>query len=166
MKQLKKQQLKKEAKNFSVVGVISTVMDYILLNFISLLFHVPPVPANIISTTTTSVVSYKLNKRVVFEGRRHSKKRTVLLYVLVIGTGIYIIQNTVIYLLAHRMDEVGLGFSQTINSFFGTNIPASIVTLNISKACGGCLAGLWNFLMLRHFVFIPETKKEELQPAQ
>lgn len=153
MKHKKKQQLEREVKNFSLTGIAATAIDYAIFNLFTLLLHVPAVPSNVVSTTASSVASYKMNAKLVFEGRRYSKKVTITLFILITAIGIYIIQNLVLYALDHLIQAVSPDMSR-------------VLRLNIAKIGASLVAGLWNYFMLRYYVFIPESKKHEIKAAE
>lgn len=166
MRQKKKDQLKREAKKFSFVGIIATTIDYTILNLLTFVGHFPLLAANIFSATGSSLVSYKLNKRLVFEGRRHGRKRTVLLYALILAAGIYVIQSTVLLLISTRLDPVAAPAARFISGIIGTDLSVRAVSVNLAKLCAGIVSAIWNYLMLRHFVFVPETQRHEVETAE
>lgn len=153
----KKEAVKKEAKRFSFVGVIATAVDYTILNIASLVFQLPILVANVISTTTGSLLSYSLNKNIVFEDRRHSRKRTITYYVLVIIVSIYVIQSIVIYLVGHRFDAPTIAALKGLEQIGLPRISEAFVSTNLAKICASMVAAIWNYVMLRKFVFIPES---------
>lgn len=159
MQKKKKQQLKSEVGKFSFVGVISTVLDYTILNGLVFLLHTPVLAANLVSTTAGGIVSYQLNKKHTFEGRRHSRKKALLIYILITGTGIYIIQNGLLVIFQKPLIPLADAVAPAIR------LDPQIVDVNLAKMLGGVFAAIWNYLMLRRFVFVPETQKEDVQVA-
>lgn len=157
MQEKKKEAVKREAKKFSIVGILATLVDYIILNIGTVLFRFPLVGTNVVSTTIASLVGYKLNKHIVFEGGRHSRKKTILIYVLVIGTGIYIIQNAILYLIGHRFEAPTEGVLMALERMGLPDFNEQFVSTNVSKVCASSVAGIWNYIMLRKFVFMPES---------
>lgn len=143
----KKAQLKNEAKKFTFAGAVATIADYGALNLLTILAGLPLLAANMVSTTISSIISYRLNKRIVFEGRRHGRKRSIVLYSLIIGTGIYLIQGGLLLLFQKPLLPVAELLSQIIP------LNPRTININISKVGAGAFAGIWNYLMLRRFVF-------------
>lgn len=145
----------KDLGKFFLVGVVATVFDYVLLNFLAVFIGLPLLVANSIAAPFSSFVSYILNRRVVFEGRMHGKRKTLVLYVSIIGFGILVIQNTLLHLfegsiapvvaeaIMPALDAIGLGY-----------LSESTVAINIAKIGASLIAALWNFFMLRKFVFV------------
>lgn len=157
MHEKKKEAVKREAKKFSLVGMAATLVDYIILNIGTVLLKFPLVGTNVVSTTIASLVGYKLNKHIVFEGGRHSRKKTILFYALVIGTGIYIIQNVILYLIGHRFEAPTQAALMGLERMGLPDFNERFVSTNISKVAASSVAGIWNYIMLRKFVFMPES---------
>lgn len=155
--ELKKEAVKKEAKKFSFVGIVATIIDYTILNIGTVIFRLPLVGVNVVSTTLASIVSYKLNKHVVFEGQRHSRKKTLALYVFVIGTGIYIIQNVILYLIGHKFDAPTTAALSALEQIGLPDFNERFVSTNLAKVCASSAAAVWNYIMLRKYVFLPES---------
>jgi len=53
---------------FGLVGVVNTVVDFIVLNVLVSVVGIAIVPANIVSTTVAMLTSFTLNKKAVFQG--------------------------------------------------------------------------------------------------
>lgn len=153
----------KDLGKFFVVGAIATALDYLLLNIFAVVLGLPVIVANSISAPFSSFISYKLNKRVVFEDRMHGKRRTLLLYVAIIGTGILIIQNILLNALEASLARTLADLVMPVLTH--TSLPAlseTTVTINIAKAGASFASALWNFFMLRRFVFVT---KDDLNTA-
>ena len=145
---------KKEVAAFLAVGVVSTLIDYALLNTFRFAFGWPLLLANCLSATVSSFASYKLSKNVVFDGTEHDRKTTLLLYALIIGTGIVVIQNTVLHLLGNGALDGVSGLLKDL----GVPLSVMAISINIAKLIASLTAASWNYFMLRRFVFI--TKKD------
>ena len=145
----------KDLGKFFLVGVVSTAFDYLLLNIFAVLIGLPLLIANSISAPFSSFLSYKLNRHVVFEGRMYGRRKTLLLYVAIIAFGILIIQNSLLHIfentLAHPLAESILPLLDAIRL---GHISESTVAINLAKIGASLLAALWNFFMLRKFVFV------------
>lgn len=148
----------KDLGKFFLVGVVSTVVDYLLLNVFAVWLQLPLVLANSIAAPFSSFLSYKLNKKIVFEERMYGRRKTLLLYVAIVGFGILVIQNTLLHILepsvARSIAEV---VKPTLDSL-GLHIREQVISINIAKVGASLLMALWNFFMLRRFVFV--TKAE------
>lgn len=138
---------KKEFGLFTIVGFIATVLDYGILNLLANLMGWPLVAANIVSASTSSTVSYILNRKVVFEGKAHSEQKTFLLYVGTVIISILVIQSSILFLLDN-------GFMQDIVRRFDVEEGSvEVIASNLSKIAAGFGSLVWNFLTQRRFVF-------------
>ena len=124
------------------VGMTANVVDYTILNILSFALGWPIWAANTVSATLSSVVSYRLNKRIVFHDRMHGRVRTLVVYALIIAFGVVVIQAIFIHI-----------FYDLLSGWLH-----AVIALNIAKAGASFLAFLWNYTMMRRFVFV--TKSE------
>lgn len=141
------------------IGLIITVLDYTLLNFFAVLLSLPVVLANSISAPISSFVSYKLNKRVVFEDRMHGRRKTFLLYVSILGVGILIIQNSLIHVFAGPLSN---SVAHTVKPVFDLvglgDLSVRTISINTAKVLASLFSAAWNYYMLRRFVFVTEEE--------
>ena len=143
----RKREQRKEFGRFSVVGFIATVIDYGVLNILANVFGFPLVASNVVSATTSSYVSYMLNKKVVFKDKAHSEGKTLLLYIGTLVVSILIIQSIILLILGH-------GLMQGFLSTFGLEGKMlDIASSNASKVIAGFATLAWNFFTQRKFVF-------------
>lgn len=146
---------KKEFGKFSLVGLVASAMDYGILNLLVGVFGLPVIGSNIASTTSSSYVSFMLNRKVVFKDQKYGMLRSMALYALVIGFGILVIQSVILYLLHNG--EVLQGW---IGSYVSDEAIISILSLNVAKAIATSAAGLWNFTLLQRIVFVSNDKRK------
>ena len=162
MTEPKKEAAKKETKRFGAVGFVATAVDYVIYNVITGVFHGPLLVGNVASTSIASVVSFLLNREVVFDGTRHDKKRyTITLYVLIIAFSIYVIQTVVLYLVHQYLPGIGKALEQLIASLGIHGISDRVLQNNVAKVFASFFGAIWNFFMLRKFVFVPLTENPE-----
>ncbi|MES2876696.1 MAG: GtrA family protein [Patescibacteria group bacterium] len=143
----------REFKRFTLVGFSATVMDYGILNLLAHVFGVPIVFANIVSASTSSLYSYILNRKVVFNSIAHGERRSLLLYALSLLVSIFVIQSTVIAIFGRGLTEQWyetLGISGQMKE---------LLALNTAKVIAGLCSIGWNFYMQRRFVFRSNSQK-------
>lgn len=149
----------KDLGKFFLVGVVATAFDYLLLNFFAVILGLPLLVANSISAPFSSFVSYKLNKRVVFEDRMHGKRKTLVLYVAIVGVGILVIQNSLLHLFEDGLALTVAEAMKPVLEFVRLDgLSEQTIAINVAKIGASLIAALWNFFMLRRFVFV--TKEE------
>lgn len=144
----------KDLGKFFLVGVVSTIFDYALLNVFIAVAGLPLLVANSMSAPFSSYLSYKLNKRVVFEDRMYGKRKTLLLYVSIIGFGILVIQNSLLHVFNNSIAQTLAEIIQPYGSLLNLDLSTTIISANVSKVGASLIAALWNFYMLRKFVFV------------
>jgi len=147
----------KEALRFSGVGIGTALLDYVLLNLLASWLSLPIIVANLISAPIASFLNYHLSKKIVFEDKMHNERKSLLIYALIMGFGIVVIQNIVLHILnATFMPSVAQAIDDSI-SFIPVGVEA--ISLNLSKLVAIAVSAVWNFFMLRRFVFVNEDDK-------
>lgn len=144
---------KREFKRFTLVGFTATVIDYGILNTLTHFFGVSIIPANIVSASVSSLYSYVLNRKVVFNSIAHGERKSLLLYICSLLVSILIIQSTVLAIFGHGLTQhwlEALGVSGQTNDILATNI---------SKVIAGIFTAIWNFYIQRRFVFKSNSHK-------
>lgn len=141
---------KRELTRFISVGLTANGIDYAILNTLSFVFGAPLLLANIVSATLSSIVSYKLQKKIVFHDRMHGRFWTLALYAAIIGFGVVAIQSVAIHVMHAVLSE-----------WFH---PA--IALNLAKAGASFLAFLWNYSMVRRFIFVTKAEVKDSRTEQ
>lgn len=150
-----------EIGRFMGIGLIVTVLDYFLLNVFAVALRQPVVLANSISAPFSGFVSYKLNKRVVFEDRMHGRRKTLLLYVTVVGVGILVIQNTLIHVFAGPFSDSVASLVKPVFELMGLGeLSVRTISINAAKVLASLFSAAWNYYMLRRFVFVTQEEAE------
>jgi putative flippase GtrA len=151
----------KEVGRFMLSGIYATSIDYVVLNIGAVVIGMPLIIANTISATFASIFSYRYNKRVVFEGRMHGRKTSLLLYALVIGSGIIIIQGTIIHLVDATFADNFTDLIRPILDVIGLDrVPDRAISINVSKVFASIVAAFWNYFLLRRYVFVTKSETE------
>ena len=141
------------------VGLIATVLDYTLLNLLAVSLSLPVLVANSLSAPVSSFVSYKLNKRVVFEDRMHGRRKTLLLYCGILGVGIFIIQNLLIHVFAGPFSDNIARVVMPVFELVGLGgLSERTLSINAAKVMASIFSAAWNYGMLRRFVFVTEDE--------
>ncbi len=140
---------------FAAVGLVNTIVDFIVLNVLVFGIGLNKLPANMISVSVAITVSYLLNHAVVFKqvGDGSDHKRRITLFVLITLTGAFVIQNVVIYLFAHVI-TFPAAIVQSITDALGLNLSTAFVILNTAKLAATVCTMAWNYLLYRKFVFV------------
>lgn len=130
---------------FALVGVVNTGVDFVALNLLVLAFGFGLVAANIVSTTCAMLISFVLNRRVVFQHQGPDAWRQFILFIVVTVAGIWLIQ-TIIVVQVYEMLESALQSTQQ------SGLLAWLI-LNTAKVVGVAVGIVWNYLWYSRFVF-------------
>lgn len=138
---------KREFKRFTLVGFTATLMDYGILNALTHFVGVPIVVANIISASVSSLYSYIMNRKVVFNSIAHGERKSLLLYVGSLIISILVLQSAVIAILGQGVT------AQWYEAFGVTGQLKELLATNTAKVIAGFFSLGWNFYVQRRFVF-------------
>jgi len=157
----------KKVFRFLCVGVINTATDLTILNTLVFAFKFPPLIANIISATISIIVSYFLNHKLVFQSQQPHHWSHFIRFFLVTGSGILVVQTTVIYALIHALHpDIHWLNGVLLNDFHFRHIKADFVNLNIAKLVAVVVAMGWNYIMYHLVVFTRhEEDAEDIAPT-
>jgi len=130
---------------FAIVGFLNTTIDFGILNFISLKFHiysgVKIIGVNPLSFIVAGTNSFLLNKYFTFNEKTKIEAGEVLRFAFIVVTGMFI--NTgIVFLATNYVNFNGLSEGQV---------------LNLGKALATGISLFWNFFGMRIFVFKAKT---------
>lgn len=140
--------LRNKKFRFLVVGGTNTIIDFGLMNILSKIFGLPLIAANTISMTVALIFSFFANKKYTFKSSDKTRvKREMMLFLAFTLFGLYVIQNSVIWLFSQY---IHIGF---LNDFWFDNL---------AKVVGTIPSLIWNYVTYDRFVF--KGKKDEDEP--
>lgn len=156
-----------QVARFGLVGVINTLVDYVVFIALTIVFGIPHSRvwiAKYASSTVAIALSFVLNRRFVFRSQRPDVGGEVFRFVTATLIGVFVIQNLLTQFFAsefqffgttafHAIDALGLGISEsfTINTVaFGLATVASLT---------------WNFLTYKYWAFRQEEHRDDRAPA-
>lgn len=144
----------KQILTFGVVGIINTLSDFVIFNFLMVVLHFPLLVANICAVSIVMTLSLYLNRRFVF-GASGTKPNAsqVAKFIGVTMVGLYIIQNSIIFIVLHAIDGAHM-----VTGIFANDI----IQANIAKVIGVVGSAIWNFTLYKLWVF----KKPAVEPAK
>jgi putative flippase GtrA len=131
-----------EKIRFGLVGVLNTTSDFVILNVLAVLFGVPVVLANTISTGLCMVMSFFLNKKWTFKSSGKNYAKEVVLFFAFTIVGMWVIGNGIIFLLVPLMPS---------------DWP-EIVRVSLPKLVATIASLIWNFITYKYFVFKKPTE--------
>lgn len=136
------------------MGVFNTALDFLILNFLAFIVHLPVLIANTISVCIGVVVSYYLNHYFVFKHHKPPSFKSFLKFFVVTGISVLIIQTIVIALTIPLYSSVITLMLQKIsNNFLSVN--QRQIAVNLAKITAVCVGMFWNFFFYSKTVFTP-----------
>ncbi len=143
---------------FATIGVINSLTDLTILNFLVFAFNLRVLYANLISASISITLSYFWNHYLVFRHKGQVSLKLFLKFFVITGFGILTIQTLVIYGIEHSISIKQImavtNLSHHISKVFWVD-GAKIVAIIISM--------VWNFFLYTFAVF-KEDKEEGIVP--
>lgn len=147
----------KQVGRFGLVGILNTVIDFIVYN--CLLLFIPAVPAvwaGIISGTAAMINSFVLNKNFTFRAHKLSVHKMIAFFVIT-AVGLYVIRPVVIF----AFTELWLWPSQLLYSITtALRLPFSqeFDTHNLALVAAIAVVLIYNYLLYKYYVFNEKIK--------
>jgi putative flippase GtrA len=164
-----------EVARFGLVGVINTLVDYVVFITLTIVFRIPLSRvwlAKYPSSVVAMIVSFILNRRFVFRSQQRDVWSQALRFLSTTLVGVFVIQNLLTQYLAsdqqyfgrvafHVLEAVGL--SDLHFSFHDRNLGLTRSFTIKTVAFGlATLASLtWNFLTYKYWAFRQDDEGEE-----
>ncbi len=126
---------------FAAIGALNTVLDFGIL-FALKSFGLPAIAANTVSTSVAFIFSFVMNRKYTFKSSGQNVRRELVLFIAVTLFGLWVLQNTVIWLLT----PVGLSFGWSDDTAV---LVAKLVATGVSL--------VWNYIMYDKVVFKKST---------
>lgn len=146
-------EIKRIAK-FGAVGVINTLLDFVILDILHLKFGMELILANLVSTTIAMIFSYVANRHIVFKHHSEKVAKQMVLFWAVTAFGLYILQSGIIWLLGHPIHGV-LNWSVTVVRSVGfRHLSEAFITTNVVKFIADAITLVWNYIGYKEFVFV------------
>ncbi|MFI9812467.1 GtrA family protein [Saccharothrix variisporea] len=120
---------------FGLVGIANTLVDLVSYTLLSLA-GVPMVVANLVSTSAGMACSFTLNRSFTFRARTGDVKSQAVLFLLVTGFGLWVVQPIVISLVS--------------GAFEGTHPVVAVVGPKLSALVFNLV---WNYTLYSRLVF-------------
>jgi putative flippase GtrA len=143
----------KQMGRFGIVGILNTVIDFLVFNIMGKVFLFGPIPSNFVSTTCAMTFSFFANKHVVFQHKGTIDTKQAMKFIVVTGFGVWVLQSLTIKLLTEVwtapmhlfvrvIRDLGIGHFKDV---FYINNGAKLVATVVSLA--------WNYVMYKKVVF-------------
>lgn len=150
---------------FAGIGLVNTLVDFIILNILVFTVHLDKIPANIISVSVAMCISYLLNHYLVFRSQQKHKGSIFFIFVIITASGLFIAQNLILHFLTENFQWPAQTIYEVIKSFGFTFIEKEFVILNFAKAIATIFTMLWNYMWYKKVVFLETDKTTSDQGA-
>lgn len=144
-----------QAGKFGIVGILNTLLDFVIFNLLtSRFFRVPKVAANIFSTTVAMTFSFFANRQAVFTAGTGDPVTQAVLFFAVTGFGLWVLQTGILHLVVDkwRWPRALTAWALRITSL-GRLISTEFALKNGGKAFATLFSLAWNFVMYKYLVF-------------
>lgn len=142
---------------FAVVGVTGTIVDFGIMNLLTLVFHLPLNISQAISFIAAVINNFLWNRYWTYpESREASAPRQLSQFFLINLIGILVRTPLVTYL--NQLILSNLGERETVLS-----LQPSVISQNLSLAISISIILLWNYFANRYWTYgdIPSGKPQE-----
>lgn len=144
----------KRVGKFGLIGIINTVIDFAIYNFMISVVGFGVIAANVVSVTFAMTFSFFANKRFVFSNDSKNVARQAILFLGFTAFGLYIIQNAIIFSFTELWTwPLQLGYSIVKSLGLGDVFSQEFVYNNGAKAAGIAFTMVWNYLTYKKLVF-------------
>ena len=140
---------------FGAVGVVNTLLDFAIYNVLTTKkIGLTKIRANIVSTSITMVISFLLQKQVVFQQGDGNPWLQAVKFFAVTAVGLYLLQNAVIYLFTKYWKWPKVWVDAILKALHLNKLLSSDFALkNGAKVAGTVVSLTWNYLMYKRIVF-------------
>jgi putative flippase GtrA len=147
---------------FGIVGIINTLIDFIILNIVSRATGWSDEIANIPAVTVAMTFSFFANRHFVFKsGQKQDVFQQAIEFFPITAFGLYVIQGGIIYFFENIWRypvELGINLAEWLNIIGTAGIDAQFVETNGVKLVATAASLVWNYLMYKKVVFKDKVK--------
>jgi putative flippase GtrA len=146
---------------FAFVGVINTLLDFVLLNILRVIFHVTSdqstkvIILNLVSASCVAVFSFYINRRYVFKSEE-TRHRMIVPFLAITITGIFILQSLIIALSLRSLEPLARWL---YDLFSGSPLPIiknfslNFYEVNLAKVVATFASMIWNYTLYKKMIF-------------
>jgi len=152
----------KQIAKFGAVGVVNTLLDFVVLDILHLSLGVALIPANLMSTTAAMIFSFFANRHLVFEHHSDRVWRQLVLFWLVTAFGLYVLQTGLIWLFDRHLQGVLTLGVRLVHDMGLRHLSASFIKTNGIKAVADGVTLVWNYVLYKKVVFVNRAHQGKL----
>ena len=153
-------QTTQQVARFGLVGVINTLVDYVLFIGFTIVFSIPLSRvwlAKYPSSVIAMIISYVLNRRYVFRSRQRNVRAEALRFFTTTLVGVFVIQN----LLTQFFSSEFQFFGEQAYRFLGPlGFTESFTIKTVAFGLATIASLTWNYLTYKYWAFRPADEEE------
>ena len=153
-----------QAARFGLVGVINTLVDYVVFIALTVVFHIPLSRvwiAKYASSTVAMALSFILNRRFVFRSEQRAVRGQVFRFVTATLVGVFVIQNLLTQFFSDDFQYFGTTVFHVID---GVGVTESFTIKTVAFGLATVASLTWNFLTYKYWAFRQEDPGEARAP--
>jgi putative flippase GtrA len=135
-----------------IIGSGNTAIDFAILNFVFYVLHQNKLASSFTATSEAVGCSFLLNRCFVFENKELLDKKVVL-FILITGLGVLLIQNSIYVLSIRLQHHHEAGPITFIRPLSGIRLSSDFVPINLSNILGSLVVMFWNYNDYRLLVY-------------
>ncbi len=139
---------------FGIVGVLNTLIDFSIFNFLTGRLKIAKIPSNICSTTVAMLFSFIANRDAVFQAGSGNPVTQAALFFITTAFGLYVLQSGIFHIMLELWEWPRRVAEWIVRSFYvGKHVSTDFVLRNGVKICGTIVSLIWNFILYKYVVF-------------
>jgi putative flippase GtrA len=154
----------RELVRFGIVGVVNTVVDYVVFIGLTIAFAIPLSEvwiAKYPSSVVAMAVSFGLNRSWVFRAREGRLATQLLRFASTTLVGVFVIQNLLTQFFASNFPFFGKAVWRGLDAM-GIALDESFVIKTVAFALATIASLTWNFLTYKFWAFRRSSPRESL----
>jgi len=144
----------KRIAKFGAVGVINTLLDFVVLDVLHLKVGMGLIAANLISTTVAMLFSFFANRTFVFKHHSERVWRQMVVFWVVTAFGLYVLQSGVIWAFDHPLLGITKAVVRAVHAMGFHHLSSAFIMTNSVKLVADALTLLWNYILYKRVVFV------------
>jgi putative flippase GtrA len=137
---------------FGLLGVMNTLLDFLIFNALGKFAGLPPILANIVSISMAMSFSFFANRHYVFRNRDAIAKQASIFFATT-AIGLFVIQNGIIWMLLHQWTMPTQFVLQYVRSIGIQVFADAFYVNNTAKAAATGASLVWNYTLYKNIVF-------------
>jgi putative flippase GtrA len=132
---------------FAVVGTVGALVDYSVLNLLTLIFHINVVPASIVSFSTAVISNFLWNRLWTYPDSRSKTMTQQLIQFAIISVAGLAIRTPLIAWTEPLFSRIFTSLASLLS------LPSSVIGQNLALSLAIVVVMFWNFFANRYWTY-------------